>query len=324
MENTVPMNQMEETPAAAPFAKRSGSAGKAAGSPDSAAIARRLTAVGVGGNVALSAFKLAAGVLGSSAAMISDAIHSLSDVLATAIAYVGVKAASREADESHPYGHEKLECLASLALGMVLAVVGCGIGWSGAQTVYAVAAGQPVELAEPSMVALMGAVVSIVSKEAMYRYTCHWAKVMQSPAFLADANHHRSDALSSVGALVGIGASLAGFALGDSLASVVICVFILKMAWEVAADAVNRMVDAPCSKEDEEAMRACVLGQPGVCGLDMLRTRMFGAKAYVDVEIAVDGTLSLYEAHSIAEQVHDQLEAGFPQVKHVMVHVNPA
>ena len=300
--------------------------GPAVGGASSRAIANRLAALGVGGNVALALGKLAAGVLGGSAAMVSDAVHSFSDVAATAIAYVGVRIAARKADAGHPYGHERFECLASLALALLLAAVGLGIGYAGAREVCGLAAGTASSQAGggPLWIALAAAVVSIVAKAGMYLYTRHWADVMGSPAFLADAKHHLSDSLSSVGALVGSGATMLGFPLGDPLASVVICLFILKMAWEVAVDAVERMVDAPCAPEHEEEIRSCLAAQDGVCGVDVLHTRMFGTRIYVDTEISVDGDLSLRDAHDIAEAAHDAVEKRFPDVKHIMVHVNPA
>ena len=289
-------------------------------------IVKRLTAVGVVGNIVLCLFKFAAGFLGGSAAMISDAVHSASDVLATAIAYLGVRIAGRQADEGHPYGHERFECLASLALAFILLASGLGIGYAGVLRILALLSGsaQASVTTAGLWLAFAAAVISIVTKEAMFRYTRYWASKMNSPAFLADAKHHRSDAASSIGALVGIGASLLGFPLGDPLASVVICLFIVKMAWDVAVDSVGRMMDEPCSAEVEEAIRACVTSQDGVQRIDLLRTRTFGSRAYADIEIAVDKHLDVEHAHDIAESVHDSVEHDVPLIKHVMVHVNPA
>jgi cation diffusion facilitator family transporter len=292
---------------------------------DNKVIAKRLATLGIVGNVVLSGGKLAAGIIGGSTAMISDAVHSLSDVAATAIAYLGVRVAARAADKGHPYGHERFECLASLVLSLLLALAGLGIGYAGVACIISFSQGATVGASDsPLWIALVAAVVSILVKEGMFRYTRHWARIMNSPAFLADAKHHRSDALSSIGALVGIGASMLGFPLGDPIASIVICAFVLKMAWEVAVDAVDRMVDTPVSEEHQEEIRACLAEQEGVVRVDLVLTRQFGAKVYVDAEIAVEGTLSLYEAHAIAEAAHDAVEGRFSEVKHVMVHVNPA
>ncbi|MCI6991430.1 MAG: cation diffusion facilitator family transporter [Clostridiales bacterium] len=288
---------------------------------DETAIIRNLSLVSVVGNVVLSGFKLFAGIVGHSGAMISDAIHSFSDVLTTLIAWIGVKVSKREADNAHPYGHERLECVASLLLGLVLLATGIGIGKVGAERILS---GNYETLAVPSAIALAAAVVSIVGKEAMYWYTRYYAKQINSTAFLADAWHHRSDAFSSVGSLIGIGGAMLGFPVMDSVASVVICLFIVKVAWDISKDALVKMLDTSCGQETLEKMTALILAQPGVEGLDLLQTRLFGAKIYVDAEIAVQADLPLRQAHAIAEAVHDAMEEAFPMVKHCMVHVNPA
>lgn len=171
---------------------------------------------------------------------------------------------------------------------------------------------------------MVAAVVSIVSKEAMYWYTRYYAKILDSTAFLADAWHHRSDALSSVGSLIGIGGAMMGVPVLDPIASVVICLCILKVAYDILKDALRKMLDTSCSEEYEAEIRTFIAGQEGVVRLDVLRTRMFGNKVFIDAEIAVDGELSLRHAHSIAEAVHDGVEQNFKNIKHIMIHVNPA
>lgn len=171
---------------------------------------------------------------------------------------------------------------------------------------------------------MVAAVVSIVSKEAMYWYTRYYAKILDSTAFLADAWHHRSDALSSVGSLIGIGGAMLGVPVLDPIASVVICLCILKVAYDILKDALRKMLDTSCSEEYEAEIRTFIAGQEGVVRLDVLRTRMFGNKVFIDAEIAVDGELSLRHAHSIAEAVHDGVEQNFKNIKHIMIHVNPA
>ena len=280
---------------------------------------RKLAVVGIAGNCALTAFKLAAGILGNSAAMVSDAIHSLSDVLATAIAYVGTKIAQKAPDESHPYGHDRFECLASVVLGAILLATGFGIGYGGVTALISGSAGATA----PGTIALVAAAVSILIKEAMFQYTRHHARRIKSSAFEADAWHHRSDALSSVGALIGIGASMAGFPAGDALASIVICLFIFKVAYEVVSDAVNNLLDTPCDPQVEASIRTTIQSVPGIERIDLLRTRSFGSKVYVDAEVAIDGTMTLEAAHDIVEQAHDQVEQDVPDVKHIMIHPNP-
>ena len=283
-------------------------------------IVNRLSTVGIFGNILLTTFKLIAGIVGHSGAMISDAIHSLSDVFATLIAFLGVKMSQKKADKAHPYGHERLECVASMILAAILLFTGLGIGATGLQKITA---GNYDQLAIPGVIALTAAVVSIVVKEAMFWYTRHYAKILNSAAFMADAWHHRSDALSSIGSLIGIAGAMLGFPVLDPIASVVICIFILKVAYDIFRDALNKMLDTSCSEEYENKIGSYITQQPGVVHLDMLRTRMFGNKVYIDTEISVDGDLPLRDAHDIAQHVHDGVEHNFDNIKHIMIHVNP-
>ncbi len=273
------------------------------------------------GNTLLSFLKLLAGLLANSGAMMSDAIHSASDVFSTIVVIIGVKISGKESDKEHPYGHERLECVAAIVLATILAVTGLGIGWAALQKILEA---DYDNLAVPGVLALAAAILSIVVKEAMFWYTRAGAKRIDSGALMADAWHHRSDALSSVGALVGIGGARLGFPILDPVASLIICAFIEKAAFEIFMDAVDKMVDKACDEETEEQMLGCVLRQAGVIAVDLLQTRTFGNKIYVDVEIRADGNIPLREAHDIAETVHDTIEREFPKVKHIMVHVNPA
>lgn len=285
----------------------------------------RLAVVGILGNVFLAAFKLCAGILGHSAAMISDSIHTISDVFATLIAFVGVIVSKRKADKEHPYGHERLECVASLLLAVILFATGLGIGWS---CVRVLADGSYRELRLPGLLPVAAAAVSIAVKEAMFQYTMYYAKKLRSSAFRADAWHHRSDAISSVGALVGIVGARHGFPFLDQVAGIVICVMILVVAVGIFKDAVEKMLDTSCGEPFETSLRDYVLrfaereGQD--VGIDLLRTRKFGEKEYVELEIHADENLSLRDAHEIAERLHDGIEREFPDIKHVMIHVNPA
>lgn len=282
---------------------------------------RKISFVGIAGNIVLSSFKLFAGIYGNSSAMVSDAVHSMSDVFATFIAMLGVKLSKRTADENHPYGHERLECLASLLLGVLLLVTGLGIGKVGLTNIFS---GDYKNLTPPATIALIAAIVSIVTKEGMYWYTRYYAKLLNSSAFLADAWHHRSDAFSSIGSLVGIGGAMLGYPVLDSVASVVICLFILKVAYDILKTAVNNMLDTSCGEEYDRKLKSFIAGQEGVVRVDMLRSRSFGNMVYVDLEMAVDGDIPLRQAHAIAERVHADVEAHFPEVKHIMIHINPA
>ncbi len=282
--------------------------------------AMRVSVVSIVANFILTILKLLAGIIAHSGAMISDAIHSASDVFSTIVVIIGVKISGRESDKDHPYGHERMECVAAIVLATILAVTGLGIGYTAAGKI---AGGDYTNLAIPGRLALAAAILSIMVKEGMYQYTKVNARRIDSGALMADAWHHRSDALSSVGALIGIAGSRLGFPIADPIASVVICLFIEKAAYEIFMDAVNKMVDKACEDEVEMEFMQCAKIQDGVLGVDLLHTRVFGNKIYVDIEIRVDGGKTLQEAHGIAERVHDAIEKSFPKVKHIMVHVNP-
>lgn len=284
-------------------------------------VADRVSAVSIAGNLMLSVFKLVAGIAAHSNAMISDAVHSASDVFSTVVVIIGIRLAAKEADREHPYGHERMECVAAMILAMILFMTGLGIGMEALKNILS---GNYSELQVPGVFALVAAAVSIVSKEAMFWYTKINAARIDSSALLADAWHHRSDAFSSVGALVGIAGARLGFPVMDSVASLVIFVFIVKAAYDIFKDAVNKMVDHSCDEETEQEIYRRVLENEAVMGVDSLHTRIFGNKIYVDIEIAVDGSYTLNKSHEIAEEVHSDIERNFPKVKHIMVHVNSA
>ena len=282
--------------------------------------AMRVSAVSIAVNLCLSAFKLAAGLIAHSGAMISDAVHSASDVLSTLIVMAGVSISGKKSDREHPYGHERMECVAAILLAVCLLATGLGIGFTAVEKLLA---GGEQAIAVPGKLALIAAVVSIAVKEGMYWYTKKTAQKINSGALMADAWHHRSDALSSVGAFVGILGARMGLPIMDPLASAVICIFIVKASIDIFRDATDKMVDKSCDSETVDRMIFLALSNPKVKHVDEMRTRMFGARSYVDMEIAVDENLSLKEAHTIAEEVHSAVEQVFPQVKHCMVHVNP-
>ena len=284
-------------------------------------VANRVSLFTIIGNVVLSVIKLLAGIIAHSSAMISDAVHSASDVFSTFVVIIGIKLASKKPDKEHPYGHERMECVAAIVLAMVLFITGLGIGLEAVKNIIH---GNYGDLQVPGVLALIAAIVSIVSEEAMYWYTRHYAKKIDSSALMADAWHHRSDAFSSIGALIGIGASRLGYPVMDSIASLVIFVFIVKAAFDIFKDAIDKMVDHSCDEEIEKQIYECVMKNENVMGIDLLQTRVFGNKIYVDVEIQADASYTLQKAHDIAEAVHDDIEESFPKVKHIMVHVNPA
>lgn len=283
-------------------------------------IVMRVSFYSMATNITLSIFKVLAGFLAHSGAMVSDGIHSASDVFSTVVVMVGYRLAGKESDENHQYGHERIECVAAILLSMILCITGFAIGLAGFRKIIGQ---ESISLEAPGLLALAAAVLSILVKEAMYWYTRGAAKKVNSAALMADAWHHRSDSLSSIGSMAGIIGARLGYPVCDPIASVIICVFIVKAAYEIFKDAVDKMMDTACDTETLENMRRVITAQEGVLGIDRLQTRLFGARIYVDVEIAADGELPLREAHVIAERVHNAIENSFEEVNHCMVHVNP-
>ena len=288
---------------------------------DFQAAATKVSVISMATNVILTVAKFAAGVVAHSGAMISDAVHSASDIFSGLIVLIGVRISSKAPDDKHPYGHERFECVAALLLSGILALVGGTIGLNAVKDIIS---GRAQEMEAPGLLALIAAVVSIAVKESLFWYTRGYAKKYRSTALHAEAWHQRSDALSSVGALIGIAGARLGVPVMEPIASLIIALFILRVAVRIFRDAVDQMVDHSCDRKTEDAFRTTALEQPGVRGVELLRTRMFGNRVYVDLEIAADPALTLAAAHEIAEQVHDAIEKTYPEVKHIMVHVNPA
>ncbi len=271
-------------------------------------------------NILLSLCKLAAGIFAMSGAMISDAMHSLSDVFSTFLVIASIKISGKEADKEHPYGHEKIESIFAFILAFFLATVGIGIGANGVYTIYTRSI-PPVNQYHQFAVSM--AVLSILIKEWMYHYTIRAARKINSISLRADAWHHRSDALSSVGSFAGLIGARLGFPCLDPVASIIICIFILKAAYQIARDAIRKLVDRACDEELMDEIKRIVHDKEGVKRIDVIKSRLFGAKIYVDIEIAVDGEQSLTSAHRLAMEIHNTIETAFPCVKHCMIHVNP-
>ena len=280
--------------------------------------ANRVSVITIVINLLLSLMKFVAGFIGHSQAMISDAVHSASDVVSTIAVIFGVNMSMKKSDDDHPYGHERIESIFSIILAMMLFATGMGIGLTAIKTII-----NGSEIVIPGKIALGAAIVSIAVKEWMYHYTKHTAVKINSSSMLADAWHHRSDALSSVGSLIGVAGAILGFPICEPIASIIICIFIAKAAADIFFDSVNRLVDRACTDEEIEKIKACITEIDGVMRIDKLMTRRFGSKIYVDLEIAEDGNISLNEAHRIAEAVHDNIENKIENIKHCMIHVNP-
>lgn len=281
-------------------------------------IANKVSLVALITNVLLSAFKLLAGIIAHSGAMVSDAIHSASDVFTTILVLFGVNVSAMQDDDSHQYGHEKIESLVGAFMAVILMGTALGIGWSGVKNLVSCAT-----IKVPGKLALIAAVVSIASQEGMYWYTRNVGKKINSPALMADAWHHRSDALSSVGSFVGIGGAMLGWTFLDPLVSILICFVIGKVAFDIGKTAVDQLVDRAADKDMVEKIEQAVMEIDGVVKIDDLKTRLHSSKLFVDLEISVDGNMTTWQTHAIAEKVHDNVEATCKNVKHIMVHVNP-
>ena len=281
-------------------------------------IAIKVSIISIILNCLLTLIKFISCVISKSSAMISDSVHSLSDVLSTFVVIIGVKISNKKADSDHPYGHERIECVSAIILSGMLFVVGALIGINGIKNVT-----NSSNLVMPGVLALIASIISIISKEAMYQYTIRVSKKINSAALKADAWHHRSDALSSIGSFIGILGSRLGFKVFDPLASVIISLCIIKVSIDIFKDAIDKMVDKSCDKEVIDKVISVIEKNESVKNIDDIKTRQFGNKAYVDVEISVDENLLLKDAHKVAEEIHDSVENEINIVKHCMVHVNP-
>lgn len=268
------------------------------------------------GNMLLSIVKIVCGIIATSAAMIADGIHSMSDVFTTVGVIVGLKLSSKKADKKHPYGHERIESITALFLSIILFVVAIGIGYSGIKNIVT------NNYTTPGTLAIAAAILSIVSKEAMYFYTMKYAKKINSTSLEADAWHHRSDSLSSIGALIGIIGARMGYRILDPLVAIVICIIIIKVSYDICKQSIDQLIDASASDEKIKVMTSKIMDVNGVIKIDNLKTRKYASKLYVDVEISVDSDISVEEGHNIAMKVHKSIEED-KQVKHCMVHVNP-
>jgi cation diffusion facilitator family transporter len=268
-------------------------------------------------NIFLATFKIMAGVIGHSSAMLADGAHTLSDILTTFVVLVGLKISSKEADKEHPYGHEKYESIFAKILSILLLLTGIFIGYEGFKMLLS------GNFVEPKPIALVAAFLSIIIKEGMYWYTSKTAKKIKSISMEADAWHHRSDAFSSIGTFAGVlGARLGSPAL-DPIAGIVVSIFVIKIGMELYIKSVKELVDESASEEIIKIIKYKTKSVEGVMDIKELKTRIFGNKIYVDLEILVDSDITVKEGHDIAENVHDKLEEEVGDIKHCMVHMEP-
>lgn len=268
-------------------------------------------------NFLLTVAKLAAGIFGNSIALVSDAIHSASDVLSTIVVMLGAGLSNKKPDEKHPYGHEKFECIAAIVLALMLFGTAATIGFYGVKSIFC------GDIVIPDKITVFAAVLSIAVKEWMYRYTKNAADKINSTSLYADAWHHRSDALSSIGSLIGVVGAMCGLPVLDPIASFVICAIIIKVAYNILRTSIAQIIDSAAPEEVEQKIREIILNCEDIRGIDMLKTRLFGSRIYVDIEVKIDKDMSFEAVHELTHVLHDNIERTNTSIKHVMIHANP-
>ena len=284
----------------------------------------RVTLLGMFVNMALFAFKLIAGIVGRSGAMIADAVHSASDFATDIVVLAFVRISSKPRDDDHKWGHGKYETLASLIIGVALFAVGVDIFMDSALKIKAVANGEV--LPRPGMIAIVAAAVSIVVKELLYQYTARKGKALESPSVVANAWHHRSDALSSIGALLGIGAAyLLGekWRIADPIAAIVVAALILKVAIDLCSTALAELLEKSLPRATEEEIISIISSTPNVYKPHNLRTRRIGSNIAIEVHIRVDGAMTVQDSHEISREIEHSLRARFGEQTAVAIHIEP-
>lgn len=283
-------------------------------------MAIRVTNVCIVCNIFLCLVKMIAGFTANSTALVSDGFNSGFDVFSGIIVIIGAKLAAKNPDKEHPYGHERFESVATIVLAVVLLVTGVFIGHTAIENLVS---GAYLSFVMPGELTIIAALLSIGTKEALFWYTKSAADKLKSVSLKAAAWDHQADVIATLGALIGILFSRYGFPMGDVIASLVVCLFIIRTAYKVFREAISQMTDKSCDDEFLEELRQCIFSVEGVLGIDMLQVRAFGNKYYVDLEIRENGNVTLCDAHKVAEQVHDKIEQQYPEIKHIMIHVNP-
>lgn len=276
-------------------------------------------------NVLLSIGKIIFGIMAKTSSLISDGIHSMSDVGTTVIVMIGAKISSKEADDNHPFGHERLESITSIILAMSLGATAFILGYQGIVAIIDFCSGKDIISNDFIYLALGGAIASIVIKFIMFLYSFNVAKRINSTSLKADSYHHLSDSFSSIGSVLGIiGIMIGGsWSILDPIASIIIALFILKVAFDIAKSSIDQVVDKSAPKEfEEEIMNLCKSCEE-VKAINSLKTRQFGNRYYVELEIAVNASLTVKEGHDIAKKIHDELETKHSNIKHCMIHIDP-
>lgn len=284
---------------------------------ENAKIGTRASLITISINIVLCIFKMLAAFIGKSSAMLADSIHSLADILTTVVVIIGLKVSSKAADDKHPYGHEKFEPIFAKVMSLILSFTGISIGY---KALHDLITGN---LHSPGKIALVAAAVSIIVKEGMYWYTIIIARKIKSIAMETDAWHHRSDALSSIGTFLGILGARMGIRILDPIAGLLVSFLIIKIGIEYYFKAIKELVDHSATQEIIDEIRNITYKTQGVCNITNLKTRIFGNKIYADIEISVDGDLTVNEGHEIAQNVHNSIEKNISDIKHCLVKVNP-
>lgn len=284
----------------------------------------RVTIVGSVVNMLLLIFKFVAGIVGNSAAMVADAVHSLSDFVTDIVVILFVRLSGRPADEDHGYGHGKFETLATLFVSLVLFGVAVMLFVGGVKDIVAVAHGE--QLAEPTMVALIAAVISIIAKELLYHYTVKCGEKLNSQVVVANAWHHRSDAFSSIGVLAGVGGAMflgGSWAVLDPIAATIVSLFIVKVAYSLLMPSLEELLERSLPKDVEQRIEQIILSVDGVSSPHHLRTRRIGSAYAIEVHIRMDGNLTLTQAHAVTTAVERLLKQEFGDSTHVGIHTEP-
>lgn len=268
-------------------------------------------------NIILSIIKIIAGVIGKSSAILADGIHTLSDLVTTFVVILGLKISSKDADKKHPYGHEKYESVFAKLLSIILAGTGLFIGYEGIKLLIS------GNIQVPGTIALVAAAISIIAKEVMYRYTIKTADKINSISMRADAWHHRSDVFSSIGTFIGVLGARLGFKILDPIAGIIVSILIIKVGVDLYLQSISGLVDEAADEGTIIKIRELTMDVKGVMGIKNLKTRTFGNKIYVDIEILVDKDITVKKGHEIAENVHDIVEHRIEDIKHCMIHVEP-
>ena len=280
--------------------------------------ANKVTLQAIGWNIFLAFIKIIAGILGKSSVMIADGLHSASDIITSMGVLIGNYISSKPFDKEHNYGHEKAETLVSFLLSIILVGVALSIGYEASKSLFNIEG-----IAIPTLLPLVVSIISILIKEYQYRITIRIAKKINSPALKADAWHHRSDALSSIAAFVGIGGAMLGFKILEPLASIVVALFVCKVGYDILKNAVNELMDVSIDETYENEIKKIAQLTEGVMNLGSLRTRKHGASAYVDLVICVDGKLTVTSGHDIATNLEKKIQNDINIVKGITVHVEP-